>query len=121
MNIPITTRSISFFILCILVAICSCQTNSFRLVFSSEQNEQPTKLNEVKIYKLTKQAEYADFDILNLKNIDSWLKDSIALRKAFEPIKGKYNYYQFISTFEGIGMIFPGDNLKTAHRYSTIF
>ncbi len=47
-----------------------------------------------------------------LHNIDHFRKDSTSLRKIFEPVSGRYNYYQFVAPFKGLGTIFPGDDLK---------
>lgn len=45
-----------------------------------------------------------------LNNIDDYRKDSASIRNIFAPIKGNYNYYQFLSTFKGLAMIFPEDD-----------
>ncbi|MCE7042444.1 hypothetical protein [Dyadobacter sp. CY312] len=92
--------------------ICSCQTKKLQTVYSSQQTDLPTELNEVQIYRLTKKAIHANFDMSKLNNFDEYRKDSISIREIFEPLSGEYNYYQFISTFKGLGMIFSGDDVK---------
>lgn len=94
------------------LGFCSCQSETLRIVFSSQHYDEPTGFHEGQIYKLKKQAVNADFNMPQLHNIDHFRKDSTSLRKIFEPVSGRYNYYQFVATFKGQGMIFPGDDLK---------
>jgi len=96
----------------ISLIIYSCKTKTLRIVYSSQQTDQPTELNGAQIYKLTKKAIHADFDMSKLNHFDDYRKDIISVKKIFEPLSGEYNYYQFISTFKGLGMISPGDDLK---------
>lgn len=92
--------------------VCSCQTKTLRIVYQSSQKDHPTELHEAQIYRLRKQAVNADFNYFKLNNIDDHIKDSTSLRQIFEPVNGTYNYYQFVSTFNGRALIFPGDDLK---------
>lgn len=96
----------------ISTGICSCQPKTLKIVYSSYQDDPPTELDKAQIYRLRKQAVNADFNIIKLNNLDDHTKDSISLREIFEPVNGIYNYFQFISTFKGRALVFPGDDLK---------
>ena len=96
----------------ISVGFCSCQTNTLQVVYSSDQNYEPTEYQENQVYRLIKQVEYADFNINKLNDLDANRKDSTSLREIFEPVSGDYNYYQFVATFKGLALIFPGDEVR---------
>lgn len=81
--------------------LVSCQTKPLKIVFESTQKDTATGLNEVKVYRLKKQATNSDFDYSKLNNLDENLGDTLNPKPAFEPINGHYNYYQFIATFKG--------------------
>ncbi|OAQ40928.1 hypothetical protein A5893_17410 [Pedobacter psychrophilus] len=96
----------------LLTGVCYSQTKSFQVILSPYQNDHPTEVDEPQIYRLRKQALNADFNIVKLTNLDNHRKDSISLREIFEPVNGNYIYYQFVSTFNGRALVFPGEDLK---------
>ncbi len=65
-----------------------------RITFESNYNAAPTGLNERKFYYLKKAAVKADFNYAKLNNNP--------VKADFEPVDGKYKYYQFIATFKGL-------------------
>ena len=82
----------------------SCKSKPIEIVFETKKEDKSTELNESKIYKLKKQANHSDFDYSKLDDIDNsfgLFKKPKKIITAFEPINGKYNYYQFIATFKG--------------------
>jgi hypothetical protein len=91
----------------------SCQTKEVQIVFENNSVENPTELNETQKYILKKKSINSDFDYTKLDNIDNYKK-----AESFEPVNGKYTYYQFIATFKGQAYVAPGDSgerIKTFH------
>jgi len=91
----------------------SCQTKKVKIVYENNSVENPTELNETQKYILKKKSINSDFDYSKLDNIDNYKKV-----ESFEPVDGKYTYYQFISTFKGYAYVAPGDSgdhTKTFH------
>ena len=85
----------------------SCQTKPKKDVSELSIEDINTKLNETKIYTLKKQIKNSEFDYSKLNDIDAHygrfpkFKESGDIISAFEPLKGQYNYYQFIAAFKG--------------------
>jgi len=80
----------------------------------ANSNRYSTKLGETKKYILTKQAKNSDFDYSKLDKIDNHELDTITerdIKSVFEPVRGQYNYYQFLATFIGEGYHFGGPPL----------
>ncbi|SEQ43818.1 hypothetical protein SAMN04488097_2049 [Epilithonimonas lactis] len=96
-----------FSILISLFGLVTCQTKSIQTISESRIEDTITKPNETKIYILKKQKNNSDFDYSKLNDIDAYYgilskhRESDDISSAFEPLKGKYNYYQFIATFKG--------------------
>ena len=83
----------------------SCQTKEMKIVYENKSEEIPTELNQTPKYILKKKSINSDFDYSKLDNIDNYKK-----AESFEPINGRYTYYQFISTFKGQAYVAPGDS-----------
>ncbi len=96
---------LTFLTLIISIGLASCQTKPVKIIFVSTQNDSATGLKEAKIYRLKEQTINSDFDYLKLNNIDDNIKDTLLrnLMSIFAPVSGQYKYYQFLSTFKGIG------------------
>jgi hypothetical protein len=98
-------KLINFFTFTIFLSfLVSCKSKPIEIVFETKNEDKATELNESKIYKLKKQANNTDFDYSKLDDIDNsygLFKKPKKIITAFEPINGKYNYYQFIATFKG--------------------
>ncbi|WP_159778982.1 hypothetical protein [Flavobacterium sp. 9AF] len=91
-------RYSSLLLILLLFVLISCRSQSMLMVYEF------TQLNEPKRYILKKQATHADFDYSKLEDIDGYLglfKKPKKIIAAFEPVKGKYNYYQFMATYKG--------------------
>ena len=92
--------------LTLALAIYSCNSEPIKIVFEAKQQDTATELYEPKIYQLKKHTINSDFNYSKLKNIDRYLKDTINLMNTmliFEPIKGRFDYYQFLATYKGQG------------------
>ncbi|MDO5640561.1 MAG: hypothetical protein Q4G28_11915 [Neisseria sp.] len=88
----------------LLIGLASCQTDSVKTVFETTQKDTATGLNETKLYILKKHTENSDFNYSKLDDIDGNTMDTpnaSSLMPVFEPISGRYQYYQFLSTFVG--------------------
>ena len=88
----------------LLTGLASCRTKTVKTVFETTQKETATKINETKVYTLKKQTENSDFNYSKLDDIDGNKMDTLNVKNlmpVFEPVSGKYKYYQFISTFVG--------------------
>ncbi|WCM43176.1 hypothetical protein MG290_05825 [Flavobacterium sp. CBA20B-1] len=75
-------------------------------VFETNEKDKATELNETKIYKLKKQTTNSDFNYSKLNGIDGHKMDTLNIRNiitVFEPVRGEFNYYQFLATFKGEG------------------
>ena len=83
----------------------SCQTKEMKIIYENKSEEVPTELNETQEYILKKKSINSDFDYSKLNNIDNYNK-----AESFEPINGKYTYFQFVSTFKGQAYFAPGDS-----------
>ena len=84
----------------------SCQTKPMRTVFESNEVDSATGLEETKVYRLKKEAVNADFTYTKLCDMDANVKDGVTLLNLmpiFNPIHGRYRYYQFVATFKGEG------------------
>jgi hypothetical protein len=80
------------------------QNKTITTIYESNKKDSTTKINEPQIYILRKITENSDFDYSKLDSIDRQIKDTLNIKNImpiFEPISGKYKYYQFLSTFEG--------------------
>ena len=89
-----------------MTEFASCQAKSMQTVFQTNQPDTATGLSDVKVYRLKKQVLNADFNYAKLDDIDGNIKDTLNLRSLmpiFEPVGGKYKYYQLIATFKGHG------------------
>lgn len=78
-------------------------------VFESNEIDEATELSEGKIYKLKKQTTNSDFNYSELNDIDSHKIDTLRARnrmQVFQPVDGKFNFYQFLATFKGEGYNF---------------
>jgi hypothetical protein len=86
-----------------LSGFVSCQNKPIQTI----EEVSNAKLNEAKVYILKKQKINSEFDYSKLNNIDAHygrfpkFKESDDIISAFEPLKGQYNYYQFIATYKG--------------------
>jgi hypothetical protein len=97
------------FLITILLTVLStgflfCQTNHIITNFVSTVKDKATELKKTKIYRLKKQTKNSDFNYSKLKDIASNITGAVNLKNVlpiFEPIDGKYQYYQFIATFKG--------------------
>jgi|AVFP01.1.fsa_nt_gi hypothetical protein len=92
-----------FTVMICLLTFQSCDTQP-KIVWQTDQEDKPTELNEIKVYKLIKQARNADFDYSMLNAIDDNINDTINRRNLmpiFEPIRGDFEYYQFLATYKG--------------------
>lgn len=88
----------------LLSVLISCKSKSMEIVYESTELNKATELNETKLYILKKQTNNSDFDYSKLDDIDDdfgLFKKPKKIITAFEPVNGKYNYYQFIATFKG--------------------
>ena len=88
----------------LMTVLGSCQNKPVKITFETTQKDIPTKLDSTKIYILKKSTENSDFNYSKLDDIDSHKIDTLnikSLMPIFEPVVGKYKYYQFISTFTG--------------------
>ena len=83
----------------------SCQNKQVKITYESNSVDSPTELNLIKKYILKKKSINSDFDYQKLDNIDNHKKE-----KSFEPVNGKFTYYQFIATFKGEAYFAPGDS-----------
>ncbi|TGD59888.1 hypothetical protein [Flavobacterium humi] len=96
----LTNKSIIF----LLLTLVCCVSKPLEIVYESKTKGKATELNETKIYNLKIQTKNADFNYSKLDNIDEHFglfTEPKRITAAFEPIHGKYNYYQFIATFKG--------------------
>ena len=87
-----------------LLTSASCQTKPIKTIFETSQKHTATALKETKIYFLQKQTENSDFDYSKLDDIDGIKMDALNetnLLPIFEPVSGRYNFYQFLSTSVG--------------------
>jgi hypothetical protein len=95
----------NFLILTLLLSVLvSCKTKPMEIVYEATNENKATELNETKLYILKKQTNNSDFDYSKLNDVDDnfgLFKKPKKIITAFEPINGKYNYYQFIATFKG--------------------
>jgi len=99
-------KSISaIFLFLMTLGQMTCQTKEMKIVYENMSEEAPTELNETQEYILKKKSINSDFDYSKLDNIDNYKK-----AESFEPINGRYTYYQFISTFKGQAYVAPGDS-----------
>ena len=83
--------------------IC-CKSNPVEIVYEIESQDVPTELDKTKNYILKKKSINSDFDYSKLDDIDATYGLFFKPKKtisAFEPVSGKYIYYQFIATFRG--------------------
>lgn len=88
----------------LLIALISCDSKPIQIVYISKIEEKATELNETKVYKLKMQTKASDFNYSKLNDIDNdfgLFNKPKNIVTAFEPISGRYNYYQFIATFKG--------------------
>jgi hypothetical protein len=94
-----------FLILTLLLSVLvSCKSKPIEIVYEATNENKATELNETKLYILKKQTNNSDFDYSKLDGIDDdfgLFKKPKKISTAFEPVNGKYNYYQFIATFKG--------------------
>lgn len=100
-------RLFTLFIIGLLSAeLAFCQSKQMQTVFESNKVDSATGLAETKVYKLKKQAVNADFAYPKLRNMLASIEYGVTLpnlMRIFNPVRGKYNYYQFIATFKGEG------------------
>jgi hypothetical protein len=90
----------------LLPDIALCQTKTMRTVFETNRAYAASGLEEPKVYRLKKQVLNADFAYPKLKNMIAHIGDTVhqvSIMPIFNPVKGKYRYYQFIATFKGEG------------------
>ena len=84
--------------------LLSCQAKPVEVIFVSDKQDTATGLTETKLYRLKKQTINSDFNYSKLSNIDRNKCDAHGKRNlmpVFEPVEGRYNYYQFIATSKG--------------------
>lgn len=70
------------------------------------QLKRTLQLNETQNYILKKVTENSDFNYSKLDDIDGNKIDTLNARNLipiFEPVNGRFKYYQFLSTFVGEG------------------
>lgn len=95
----------NFLVLTLLLSlIVACKSKPMEIVYEATNENKATELNETKLYILKKQTKNSDFDYSKLDNIDAdfgLFKKPKKIITAFEPVNGKYNYYQFIATIKG--------------------
>lgn len=87
-----------------MTVLTCCQDKSNKNTPKSTEIDTTTSLDSIKRYLLRKKIINADFDYSKLEDIDkgySLLPKPRSIITLFEPIRGKYNYYQFIATFKG--------------------
>ena len=78
-----------------------------RVVFESYQKDRAIQKN-LQLYKVKKIAENADFNysrinsFCNIEVYDTINDAQIWINSVFEPIQGRFNYYQFQSTYLGM-------------------
>ena len=95
-------------ILFLIAIIVSCKSAKPVIEFESNSIGLATEQNEVKKYILKKRTRNSDFNYRKINKIDRTIrnsKDGVTnenLLRIFNPVKGKYNYYQFIATFKGL-------------------
>jgi hypothetical protein len=88
----------------LLIGFDSCETKPIKIIFETNQKDIATKLNDTKVYTLKKHTENSDFNYSKLDDIDSHDMDTLNIKNlmpVFEPVSGRYIYYQFVSTFVG--------------------
>ncbi len=93
------------------------QIKKVKTIFISTQKDKATDLNKPQVYKLKKQTVNSDFDYSKLESIDASLGDTIntmRVMSVFDPVNGKYSYFQFIATFKGEAYNIPGPILIKA-------
>ena len=87
-----------------MTVLGSCQNKPVKITFETTQKDIATKLDSTKIYILKKSTENSDFNYSKLDDIDGHKINTLNIKNlmpVFEPVLGKYKYYQFISTFTG--------------------
>lgn len=94
-----------FLILILLISgLVACKFEPMEIIYEATNENIATELNETKLYILRKQTENSDFDYSSLDDIDDdfgIFQKPKKIITTFEPVNGKYNYYQFIATFKG--------------------
>jgi len=109
-----------FLALIICIQLGSCQKNSKSSAKIVTSDAKVTHLNEMKIYVLKAKTSNADFDYEKLENIDNAFRSLNFKNRSlvFNPVKGKFVYYQFVATFEGETYVAPnetGNKTKVFH------
>ncbi len=90
-----------------LLGVGSAQELPLRVVFESYQKDRATQKN-LQEYKVKKIAENADFNYSKINNFcnneiyDTINDAQIWINAVFEPIQGRFKYYQFQSTYLGM-------------------
>ncbi|ADY51854.1 hypothetical protein Pedsa_1287 [Pseudopedobacter saltans DSM 12145] len=114
---------IRYTILFAILLFTNCRNRATtKTIFESDKIDTAvTGLHESRKFVLKKHLINADFNYKQLNNIDAHIKSAVVTKNLisiFEPEQGKYNYYQFIATFKGENLTFPGeegDSVKTFH------
>ena len=87
-----------------LYGVGSAQELPLRIVFESNQSDRATTKNP-QVYIVKKIAENADFNyskihsVSNISIYDTIEDIPIWFKSVFEPVKGRFTYYQFQSTY----------------------
>lgn len=91
----------------------ACQSPQLQVVYQSNKSDTATQLGDPQMYYLKKKAIHADFPYNKLDDLNSAFDKLKVTERAsvFSPVVGQYNYYQFLSTFRGERLVFPGENL----------
>lgn len=90
-----------------LLGVGSAQELPLRVVFENYQKDRATQKN-LQDYKVKKIAENADFNYSKINNFcnnevyDTINDAQIWINSVFEPIQGRFKYYQFQSTYLGM-------------------
>lgn len=92
------------FLTIIITGLFSCGSNNNNIIDIASLKVTTRSQNVPQIYLLKKQLENSDFNYAKLDRRDDIVFDTLNRKNImtiFEPVSGKYQYYQFISSFVG--------------------
>ncbi len=92
-----------------------CQPRSMKTLFPLDDKDTVTGLGRTKVYVLKKEVRNADIDTLLLEDFDRSANKVTTISNLFEPIRGKFLYFQFIATFKGEVYNETGTLIKDFH------
>ncbi|WP_126972085.1 hypothetical protein [Gynurincola endophyticus] len=90
-------------LLSLTVIFFYCRQTSLKILFHTNEKNEATGPEEMQVYYLKKKAINADFNYPKLFNLDGLLTRNVSFEshQPFEPVSGRFIYYQFIATFKG--------------------